>query len=199
VKLHPADPFTRIASDTAVARRDVAAGLMVTCVAAAGTTAGAGWGLPLLLAAGVVTAALAGWLAWLRLREEECALELLIRGDEGIRAAAFDELRGRLLSARRRRALAASLERIRTARPRLLPGHGVARPLLDPSVIGAVDEELRRVIELLGGDRPGLQGVAKAQSLLAGPASPLFGTDARALREELVQTAFLLERDRSAG
>ena len=72
---------------------------------------------------------------------------------------------------------------------RLAPG---ALPMVRPGVAAAVLAELAAVAALLRSERPGLRGVALAERLLTDGASPLYGQDIGALREQLRRASFLL-------
>lgn len=59
--------------------------------------------------------------------------------------------------------------------------------------------ELRRIASLLRRDGTSLQGVAAAELLLTGAATPLYGSDVEPLRQELRRASYLLAIDRASG
>jgi hypothetical protein len=101
--------------------------------------------------------------------------------------------RRRLLRARTRDGLAASLEDIvryvsgpkRRAR--------IGRPLYEPRVVAAVADELREVIGLLRADGVSARGVARVERLITHAVSPLYGLEVSPLREELARVRDLLK------
>ncbi len=147
---------------------------------------GGAWAAPLVLSAASVLFILTIRLALFEQHKCDLALELIPAGDEGTPIAAVQRQRRRLLSARTRDRLAASLEdvvRYVSSGPRRRSRIG--GPLYEPRVVGAVDDELREIIALLRADAVSARGVARVERLVKHAVSPLYGLGVSALREEL--------------
>ncbi len=175
-------------------RRQGAAVATLLTGSAAALVAGATELLAVLLAATAVQATIAfGLLAAIGARRRR-ALELIVAGRAGLPLDAVERERDRL--AHRVGALAGSLDRLRVEARR--PHRSIVAPLYVPSVIREVDEDLARTARLLRSARADVAAVARAEELLGGAASPLYGADVRALRDELGRLQFALST-RAAG
>jgi hypothetical protein len=156
---------------------------------AAGLAAGARGLLAVLVAAAIVQTALAILLASAVACRHERALALIAAGRERLPLDAVRRERARLADPRRATLLARSLERLRSEARRPYGGHPIGGPLYEPGVIREVDGELGGIVRALRA-APRLVAVARAELLLRGPSSPLYGTDSRRLREELRRIQF---------
>jgi hypothetical protein len=120
------------------------------------------------------------------------ALDVIVEGQAGLTVRAVVRELDRLADMRTRARLAESYECL------FEEGLGVRRrpsralPMVRPSVGAAVLSELGPVAALLRSERPGLDGVALAERILVDGASPLYGEDVAALREELRRASSLL-------
>jgi hypothetical protein len=169
-------------------RRQGAAVATLLTGSAAALLAGATELLAVLLAATAVQTTIAlGLVAALGARRRR-ALELIAAGRAGLPLEAVERERDRL--AHRVGALAGSFDRLRIEARR--PRRSIVAPLYVPSVIREVDEELARTALLLRSARADVAAVARAEELLGGAASPLYGDDVRRLREELGRLQFAL-------
>ena len=147
---------------------------------------GGAWAAPLAVSAAGVLLILTILLALFEQRKRDCALELILAGDEAAAIAVVQRQRRRLLSARTRNGLAASLEDIvRYVSSGPKRRSRIGRPLYEPSVVATVADELREVIGLLRADGVSARGVARVERLIKHAVSPLYGLEVSALREEL--------------
>jgi len=169
-------------------RRQTVVSAALLAGSAGALAAGATELLAVLLAASAVQITLAlGLLAAVGARRRR-AIELIVGGRASLPLAAVQRERRRLI--RRVGALAASLDRLRTEaarRPR-----SIVAPLYVPRVIREVDAELARTARLLRTSQPDIAAIARAEQLLGGEASPLYGDDVGRLREELHRLQFEL-------
>jgi hypothetical protein len=145
--------------------------------------------LAVLLAAALVQAVLAIWLVSAVGSRRERALALLARGHDCLPLEAVRHELVRLANPRRATGLARSLDRLRSEARRPYRDRSIIAPLYVPAVIREVDDELARIVGLLRA-APQLVAVARAEQLLRGPSSPLYGTDSLRLREELRRIQF---------
>ena len=125
-------------------------------------------------------------------QERDCAIDLVLEGRERLRITAIQRQRHRLLSERTRYALASRLEDVLE---QASAGHRfrlIAPPLFEPRIVRAAANELRDVIESLRSEVISACGVARAERLVERAVSPLYGQEARALREELCRVHELL-------
>jgi hypothetical protein len=181
-------PLVRVEERIQWLRRQGAAVATLLTGSAAALVAGATELLALLLAATAVQATIAlGLLAALGDRRRR-ALELIVDGRSGLPLDAVERERDRL--AHRVGALAGSFDRLRVEARR--PQRSIIAPLYVRSVIREVDEDLARTARLLRSSRADVAAVARAEELLGGAASPLYGDDVRRLREELGRLQFAL-------
>lgn len=133
---------------------------------------GRGWAVPLACSAASVLLTLTVLLAAHKQRERDCAIELVLEGREGIRIAAVQHQRRRLLSEQTRTGLAGNLEDMICGND----GSG-----------GASRRD--RVAADRGGVCPGRRS---SRALVERAVSPLYGQDVGALREELFRVRDLL-------
>jgi len=139
----------------------------------------------LLLAAALVLAWLAVCLLTTSASRRDRALDLIAEGRATLPLAAVRRQRERLLSPGHACALAQSLDQIRCESRTGACRRTFGPPLYVPAVIRQLDGELARIVELLRGPAPGVVAVARAERLLGGERSPLYGEDPRRLGEEL--------------
>jgi hypothetical protein len=149
--------------------------------------------MPVALAAGVVLVVLTMLVASCRQRERDRAIDLILDGRAHVALAAVHRQRRRLVSRRTRIVLAASFEDIVKDghRPPALQMRG-ARPLYCRQVVRSVSPALREVACLLEGEGVSARAVAGAERLITDGASPLYGLDVDALRDELDRVRCLL-------
>ena len=120
------------------------------------------------------------------------ALDVIVEGQEALTVRVVVREQERLADVKTRARLAKTYECL------FEEGLGVRRrplralPMVRPSVGAAVLSELGSVAALLRSERPGLDGVASAERLLIDGASPLYGEDVAALRDELERACSLL-------
>jgi hypothetical protein len=125
-------------------------------------------------------------------KRRRLALDLIIEGQDWLPISAVARQRSRLAKLRSRRRLARGFERVfeeGLGLGRLAPG---PLPMVRPAVAAAVLAELGAVGALLRSACPGIRGVALAERLLIDGASPLYGQDVAALREQLGRASLLL-------
>ena len=123
------------------------------------------------------------------------ALELILSGDEDLPLEALAPLRRRLEDPRRRELLASSLERYLRSAERWHQTAPLMRPVGNARLLLPVEDEVRTIARLLrAGTVPHVRGVALCEQLLSdGTRSPLYGSDADALRRELGRIRFCLD------
>lgn len=157
---------------------------------------GALWAAPLVDSAACVLLILTVLLAMFEQDKRDCALELILDGHENAPVPVVQRQRRRLVSARTRDGLAASIEDVvRYASSGPKPGFRSTRPLFEPMVVAMVADELREVADLLRVGGVSARGVARLERLIKDAVSPLYGLDVSALRHELYYVRDLL-RDR---
>ena len=145
-------------------------------------------------AAAIVQLTLLLAASYCRERTRDIAEELIAAGNDAALALPTVEDEHRRLASRKERCrLARSLERLiddAQRWPRLGPGH---RPPPGVLTLRHAVDEAREVVELLRAEFAHVRGVALTSRLLTdGGSSPLFGTDAELLREELRRIRYLL-------
>jgi hypothetical protein len=183
--LGPAHPLTRVEDNLAVlhTRSLVVAALL--CAGMAALLDGLATGLPLVIAAAVVEAALACRAVLLADSRREHALALIAQGHGDLPIDAIAHQRRRLLDPARRRRLAKAFDEIRDEALHPPPRQARVRPIFDARVITATAPELTAIARLLRDDNVRLSGVALAQQLLTQGGSPLFRSNVHLLRDEL--------------
>lgn len=121
--------------------------------------------------------------------------ELIAQGHDTLPVPAVERQRQRLVSPRRRRALARTLDGMlgRATAPPRTRARGV-RPLFDVRVVATIATELRVVIGLLQIQNARVRGSALTEHLLTNGGSRLYRSDARSLREVLHRVRGALEQ-----
>jgi hypothetical protein len=192
--LDPQHPLARVEVRVRALRRQALAVVVALATGGVAALAGATEALAVVLAAGVVLAFLlvALWSALTSRRER--AVGLIAEGRAMLPLPTVQRERARLTDPDRVRALAQSLESMRRE---VDDGRWLSLPLYVPSVIRAADEEIARTIGTLRDEGPGPVAVARAERLLTGPDSPLYGADVRILCEELRRIRFVASMPRS--
>jgi hypothetical protein len=142
-----------------------------------------------MLAAALVASALLVMLADARVTRRERARDLVADGRETLPIASVRRERARLLEARYVQRLARSVEALRREARAPYRARPASRPLFVPAVVRAVDEELASTARILRSG-PTAATVASVERLLCGSCSPLYGEDARLLRDELARVHF---------
>lgn len=172
-------------------RGDLRRQALVTAAAvtlgAFGTASGRSWGLLLLVAAGVVQLGLGVSLAALARLQQERARELIIAGYTGLPLPVVEREQRRLQRPRQRASLADALEDlVRAAErwPRIVP---TARPVFDPGQVRAAAADLHAIAGRLRASTAAVGAVARVERLLTSGASPLYGSEPEALRDELLR------------
>jgi len=147
-------------------------------------------------AAALVALALAVSVGFSGLQIRDRAQEIIAGGYERLPIRAVLDERRRLLSHRQRERFARSLERLlKDAQNwnRILPS---TRPPQGVRELRFAESEVHEVATLLRSDPVNVPGVARTARFLSdGAASPLFGGDDEALRNELRRIRDLLDRD----
>jgi hypothetical protein len=192
-------PLTRALDDLSIAVRQVEVTVVLALATALDAAAGASWGRPALLGVAAGAVGLVARVLLLRMRRDTCVIDLLMRADSRVELAAVRRMRRRLMDPNRRRQLAKALSSARATVTTSASARLVAFPLANPRVIAAVDGELTDVIALLACSTASVCGVAWVWRLLEGPATPLYGDDPRALREQLTQIRYALSSASSSN
>lgn len=152
------------------------------------------WATGLAISAGIAVLAITALIAALVARVRDCATELIAEGRETLPIAAVQRQRRRLLTRRRTKILAKTLDtmvRHATAPPKIRTT--ATRPLFDPMVIARVGPDLRALIERLQTERAHARGVALIERLIIDGGSPLYRDNEKRLREELHRVRFVLD------
>jgi hypothetical protein len=185
-------PLARAVHRTSVAlERSCVVGGMA-CVSAAALLEGVHAALAYLLASAFVLSVLACDLALLVGTRAACAREVIIEGRADVPLAVVRRARDRLLDPAVRTALAQHLEAVRDDARRAGGPPPMAHQVFSRRVIAEADAELTAAAERLRADTAGVRGIAMAQRLVTDGCSPLYGTSAGALREELHRIIFML-------
>jgi hypothetical protein len=150
------------------------------------------FGLSLAIAGVLVQIGLGCRFAALKARRRELCLELIIGGRQALPLACVDRERRRLLDPRTSKRLATSVDEMLEIAARSLLVHPAVRPICYVRVIRRVAPELRQVASMLRGGATCVRGVAAVECLLTSPASPLYGVEVEALRQELGRACYLL-------
>jgi hypothetical protein len=146
---------------------------------------GRGWGLPLLIAAGITELGLGLALALHVGLQRERARELIIAGRDDLPLALLQRESRRLSRPRRTRSLARALENIVGAAERWPTLIRTCRPVFDPRLVRAEGPRLRAIASRLRVSRVSARTVARLVRLLTSGASPLYGREPDELRREL--------------
>ena len=152
---------------------------------------GADWATALAVSAAVVQAVTCLGLMLAAAEISSLVLGLLVEGRERLPLPEVQKERARLLDARRRRREAQWLERVASGTDLGFGLPGRVPPLISPSVAARARIELLQVAAAISRDQAGVAGLALLQLLATEPWSPLYGDDARALREALARVRFL--------
>jgi hypothetical protein len=148
------------------------------------------------LAAGVVMCVLlCGWIAVSWSRRRQCALEVIIAGDEHLPLDELEPVRRRLGDPRRRALLASSFERCLRSAERWHETSPQFRPIANVRLLLPLRDDVHEIERLLRADSvPRVRGVALCEWLLTdGVTSPLYRSDGDALRRELGRIRFALD------
>jgi hypothetical protein len=140
-----------------------------------------------------VLAILTVMLVSLRQRRRDLAVDLILQGRDNVPISAVRHECERLTSGRTRHALARAFEGITddATRPPTLQPRG-SRPLYHRAVVAPASPELQAIVRLLKMNAGSVSGVARAERVITGAASPLYGWDPGALRDELGRVIELL-------
>jgi hypothetical protein len=152
------------------------------------------WATPLAISAGIVLLALTTLLAALKQRARDRATDLIAEDRETLPIAIVQRERQRLLTRRRRKTLARTLDtmvRQATTPPKIRTT--ATRPLFDPRVIARVATDLCAVIARLQTERAHARGVALTEKLISDAGSSLYGDNEKRLREELHRVRSVLD------
>jgi hypothetical protein len=147
---------------------------------------GHAWAPSLVASAGFVLLVLTARVAVLLQRVHDHALDLIAEGRETIPIAAVQRERMRLLSRRRRKVLARTLDAMiqqATHPPKITPRS--ARPLFDPAVIASASDDLRALTLVLQKHAVRARSVALTERLITNGGSPLYAHNEKQLHEEL--------------
>jgi hypothetical protein len=159
-----------------------------------GAASGRAWGLPLLVAAGIVQVGLAVGLGLLAHLQRERARELIIAGHGGLPLPALAREVRRLQRPRHVAGLADALEDLVRAAERWPSIVPTARPVFDPCLVCAAAAELRALAARLRASTDAACAVARVERLLTSGESPLYGREPEALRHELWRIDAELDR-----
>jgi hypothetical protein len=189
--LDPCHPLARSLGRSETACEQL---VTVTAIQAAGVVwllGGWRFGMALAIGAGVAQLLLACRVAMLRSLRRDLCLELVAGGGARLPLPCIERTCARLLDRRALERLANSIDDlVRTAHSRS-PSPLANRPLAERRVIRAVGPQLCEVASLLRSG-PAVRGVALVEWLLTSPASPLYGSDVEALRQELRRARYHL-------
>lgn len=175
--------------------------LIVAVLGAAGLGAlaeGVAWA-PALVGGAVATLAALGLVAaGLYASRRIEARELIVAGGEHVALAVVERERRRLLSARTRLSLAASLAAMLHEATRSPSGGArlLAPPLFEAAVVCAVADDARAIAALVRAELSEARGIALLETLMRRGGSPLYGGRVAPLRAELRRVRFLLEDQR---
>lgn len=192
--LGPAHPLIRATEAVAVGAKQWLACAAVLAGAIIARLENHPWATALALSAGIVLLTVTILVAALVQRLRDRATELIAEGRETLPIAIVQRQRQRLLTRRRRRILAGTLDMMvrQATTPPKIRTIG-ARPLFDPRTIANVSAELRGVIGLLREEHVRARGVAVADGLITDGGSALYADDEKRLHEELQRIRRLLD------
>jgi hypothetical protein len=190
--LGPDHPLVRVLDTMRFVAGQLLVVLAITVASVTAVVTGVSEATAVAAAAVVTQVGLAGTLAILATTKRERLLDLIVEGRSGLPLAALERARDRLLDTGHRDALARSLDTLRHEAecPILRPPS--TQPLYTRRVVAAVAPDLARTSQLLRAPDAGVSGVAMSEQLLGRSRSPLFGTDAERLRQELRAINFRL-------
>ena len=166
------------------------AGLLLEGAAGIGKStvwsAGAAWAGAVALSAAIVLLGLVIVIAVLVQGRRDRAHDLILDGDESLPIAGVQRERRRLAAPRTQRLMARTIDGVVEQAlnpPRICPRG--ARPLFKIAVVASVADDLHAISRALRAEHGCIQGVVLAERLLSDGQSPLYGDQARLLREEL--------------
>jgi hypothetical protein len=191
--LGPDHPLVRVLDTTRVVISQSLVVLAITAASVAAAMAGVPQAIAVTAGGVVAQVGLAGTLAILATTKRERLLDLIVEDRARLPLAALERERARLLDIRHRDALARSLDTLRYEAEHPLLRPPSTRPLYTRRVIIAVAGDLARTSRLLRAPDAAIAGVAMSEQLLGQARSPLFGTDAERLRQELRAINFRLQ------
>jgi hypothetical protein len=188
-------PLVRVVDAVQVAIRQWTVAAVILLGSGVALVDGRTWGAPLAVAAAIVLAILTIVVLSLRQRRRDLAIDLIIDGREDIPIPAVRHEYERLTSKRTRQALTRTFEGIveDVTRPPRLQLRG-SQPLYHRTVVARASPELQSIAGLLKIDASSARGIARAERVITGATSPLYGCDPRALREELRHVIDLLSK-----
>lgn len=187
-------PLVRVLNAMTVRVEQSAVVLTVMSAGGIARAAGVSRALGLIMGTAVVQLALTGSLAMLASDRRAHVRDLIIDGRDSLPLAVVQRECRRLLAPAHRARLARSLDELRHEAEHPVPGPRWSSPLYTPRVLRTVAPQLAETSRLLRRDDVRLAGVAMIDRLLGAHDSPLYGTDARRLSEELHHIAFALCR-----
>jgi hypothetical protein len=195
--LGPEHPLVRAIDRRSSLRLETA--VVGVVLAAALVAVGEGAHAAVAVAAGAAVAgAVSGFRMLLTLTEiRSLVLDLLAEGCGSLPLREVQDERSRLLDVRRRQREADWLVRVADGRDL---GFGDARrgqTIISPRLARAARGELLAVAAALRAETPAVAGVALAEQVAREPWSPMYGQDARALREALARVRFQLSIPRT--
>ena len=184
--LGPDHPFTRAveAVDRAGKQALAVGALLVGSIV--DLSAGAAWAGAVALSAAIVLLGLVIVIAVLVQGRRDRAHDLILDGDESLPIAGVQRERRRLAAPRTQRLMARTIDGVVEQAlnpPRICPRG--ARPLFKIAVVASVADDLHAISRALRAEHACIQGVVLAERLLSDGQSPLYGDQARLLREEL--------------
>jgi hypothetical protein len=148
--------------------------------------------LPLFVAGGVVLTALGCRVAFLRSRRRDECRELIIRGGDWLPLAPVELESRRFRDIRYQTRLALALEEIADIAECRRFQSPIVAVVCHVRVLRPVAPQLREIVSLLLSGRAAVCGVALVEQLLVFGDSPLYGTRAEPLRQELGRARYLL-------
>ena len=178
-------PLARAEERLGRLRRQAAAVAVALVTSAAALLAGVQDLGSTVIAAGAVLTVLVTRVVVAAAAVRDAALELIAGGSAALPLAAVQHECARLADPRRARDLARSLDALRREARRQHAARRWVRPLYAPETIREADGDIERTVVLLRSGPAPPTALARAERLLGGAGSPLYGTDARRLREEL--------------
>jgi hypothetical protein len=146
----------------------------------------------LAIGAGVVQLALGLRWASLRAQRRDQCLELVIAGREHLPLTVVARERQRLDGPRCHAQLATSLEQLAAMSVQRRRWGERQHPICSRRVLAAVEPQLRDIAARLRDGGVDVRGVALLDRLVTSGASPLYGREARPLREELARGRYWL-------
>ena len=184
--LGPDHPLTRATAMLERLRTQSAVAAAILLLGIAAATQGDPWAPAVAVSAAIVQIGFGIAAAAVHQRKRDAAIQIIADGGEAMHIAAVQQARERLSSARARRRLADAVDSMteHATNPPKLCLRG-ARPLYTTKVVAAVAADLDEISRLLRSGRATIRGVARTERLVTNGASPLYGHEPNALREEL--------------